>query len=86
MRLRAFLAKCTVFAGRRQSVGTPAIEKFWAGDAFARELTMKADLNTDALGQVSDMAPGAFLKGRGLMQGVDVGSGELAGAICARIF
>ena len=63
-----------------------AIEKFWADDAFARELAVKADLITDALGQVADMVPGAFLKGRGLMQGVDVGSGELAGAICKRAF
>jgi diaminobutyrate-2-oxoglutarate transaminase len=63
-----------------------AIEKFWADDAFARELALKADLVADALGQVADMVPGAFLKGRGLMQGVDVGSGELAGAICARAF
>ena len=32
------------------------------------------------------MVPGAKLKGRGLMQGVDVGTGELAGDICARAF
>ena len=32
------------------------------------------------------MVPGARLKGRGLMRGVDVGSGELAGAICAKAF
>ncbi len=63
-----------------------AIEKFWADDAFARELAEKANLITDSLGQVADMVPGAFLKGRGLMQGVDVGSGDLAGAICARAF
>ena len=63
-----------------------AIEKFWADDAFARELVEKANLITDSLGEVADMVPGAFLKGRGLMQGVDVGSGDLAGAICARAF
>ncbi len=63
-----------------------AIEKFWADDAFARELAEKANLITDSLGEVADMVPGAFLKGRGLMQGVDVGSGDLAGAICARAF
>ena len=63
-----------------------AIEKFWSDDAFARELGEKANLVTDSLGQVADMVPGAFLKGRGLMQGVDVGSGDLAGAICARAF
>jgi diaminobutyrate-2-oxoglutarate transaminase len=30
--------------------------------------------------------PGASLKGRGMMQGIDVGSGDLAGAICAECF
>ncbi len=63
-----------------------AIEKFWADDAFQRDLAVKIDLITDALGQIADMVPGAFLKGRGLMQGVDVGSGDLAGAICRRAF
>jgi len=32
------------------------------------------------------MIPGARLKGRGMMQGVDVGNGDLAGAICAEAF
>lgn len=63
-----------------------AIEKFWADDAFQRELAQKSNLITDALGQIAEMVPGAYLKGRGLMQGVDVGSGELAGAICRRAF
>jgi len=63
-----------------------AIEKFWSGDAFQRELADKTALITDALGQVADLVPGARLKGRGLMQGVDVGSGDLAGEICARAY
>ena len=63
-----------------------AIEKFWADDAFQRELAQKANLITDALGQIAEMVPGAYLKGRGLMQGVDVGSGALASAICRRAF
>ena len=41
---------------------------------------------TTALKDVADLIDGATLKGRGLMQGVDVGSGELAGAICARAY
>jgi len=35
---------------------------------------------------VAALVPGARLKGRGLMQGVDVGSGDLAGEICARAY
>ena len=32
------------------------------------------------------MVDGARLKGRGLMRGVDVGNGDLAGEICAEAF
>ena len=63
-----------------------AIEKFWADSAFQHEITEKADVLTEALQVVADMVPGARLKGRGMMQGVDVGSGELAGEICSRAF
>jgi len=63
-----------------------AIEKFWSGDAFQRELADKTALITEALEEVADLVPGARLKGRGLMQGVDVGSGDLAGEICARAY
>ena len=63
-----------------------AVEKFWADDAFEKELTDKSQLIHDALADLAAMVPGAFLKGRGLMQGVDVGSGELAGDICSRAY
>ncbi|MBE3636841.1 diaminobutyrate--2-oxoglutarate transaminase [Mangrovicoccus algicola] len=63
-----------------------AIEKFWRDGAFQRELADKAVLMTTALSEIAEMIPGAYLKGRGLMQGVDVGSGELASKICARAF
>ncbi|MCB1405412.1 MAG: diaminobutyrate--2-oxoglutarate transaminase [Rhodobacteraceae bacterium] len=63
-----------------------AIEKFWSTDAFQQSLAEKALILTTGLQQVADQVPGARLKGRGLMQGVDVGSGALAAAICARCF
>jgi diaminobutyrate-2-oxoglutarate transaminase len=63
-----------------------AIEKFWSGKAFEAELAEKAALIERRLTELADMIPGAYLKGRGLMRGVDVGTGELAGAICARAF
>lgn len=63
-----------------------AIEKFWADDAFEAELAEKAELLTEGLRRMADVVPGARLKGRGLMQGVDVGSGGLAGEICAHAF
>lgn len=63
-----------------------AIRKFWADDRFERELELKAERLSRSLKKVAELLPGARVKGRGMMQGVDVGSGELAGAICARAF
>ncbi|MDK3074591.1 diaminobutyrate--2-oxoglutarate transaminase [Sedimentitalea sp. JM2-8] len=63
-----------------------AIEKFWSDDAFQGELAEKAETLSRAMADLAALIPGARLKGRGLMQGVDVGSGEMAGDICARAF
>lgn len=63
-----------------------AVEKFWADDGFQKSLAETALVLTTALGELAEMIPGARLKGRGLMQGVDVGSGDLAGRICAAAF
>jgi diaminobutyrate-2-oxoglutarate transaminase len=63
-----------------------ALEKFWKEDAFQKELAEKSVQLTSGLQAVADEIEGASLKGRGLMQGVDVGGGELAGDICARCF
>ncbi|AJE45074.1 diaminobutyrate--2-oxoglutarate transaminase [Celeribacter indicus] len=63
-----------------------AIEKFWKDDAFEKELAAKSVMLTSAFKEVADLIDGAALKGRGLMQGVDVGSGDLAAAICARAY
>lgn len=63
-----------------------AIEKFWSDDSFEKELAEKSQLIHDALADLAAMVPNAYLKGRGVMQGVDVGSGDLAGEICARAY
>ncbi len=63
-----------------------AIDKFWSDDAFEKELARKAEILEEALTDLAGMVPDAFLKGRGLMRGVDVGSGDLAEAICGRAF
>jgi diaminobutyrate-2-oxoglutarate transaminase len=63
-----------------------AIEKFWRDAAFEDEIERKAARIEGALTEITEMVPGAFLKGRGMMRGVSVGSGELASAICARAF
>ncbi|MFD1341974.1 diaminobutyrate--2-oxoglutarate transaminase [Litorisediminicola beolgyonensis] len=63
-----------------------ALEKFWKDDAFQKKVHEKSVMLTSGLQAIADCVPGATLKGRGMMQGVDVGSGELAGAICAKAF
>jgi len=63
-----------------------ALEKFWKNDIFQKEIAAKAETLRDALSRIADTIPGAGLKGRGMMQGVDVGNGDLAGQICARAF
>jgi diaminobutyrate--2-oxoglutarate aminotransferase len=63
-----------------------AIEKFWSDDALQNDISRRADLIADALETIAELIPGAYLKGRGMMRGVDVGSGDLAGEICAHSF
>lgn len=63
-----------------------AIEKFWSDDRFQKELAEKAKLIHSALSELAAIVPQGVLKGRGLMQGVDVGSGDLATEICRRAF
>ncbi|MFU8863571.1 MAG: diaminobutyrate--2-oxoglutarate transaminase [Rhodobacterales bacterium] len=63
-----------------------AIEKFWADDTFQNTVKEKAKVLNQRLVEIAGAVPGATLKGRGMMQGVDVGSGETASAICATCF
>jgi diaminobutyrate-2-oxoglutarate transaminase len=63
-----------------------ALEKFWSDDVFARKIMMRANLVTERLTRIAEGIPGSRLKGRGMMQGLDVGSGELASDICSRCF
>lgn len=63
-----------------------ALEKFWADNTFKKDVAAKAEILEGHLQIIADMVPGARLKGRGMMQGVDVTCGELAGTICAEAF
>src|SRR5690606_22807646 len=63
-----------------------ALEKFWGDDRFRNEVQAKADYLNMRLARIAAMLPEGQVKGRGFMQGVDVGSGELAAAICAECF
>jgi diaminobutyrate-2-oxoglutarate transaminase len=61
---------------------------FWADDHLANEVQRKAALITTALSDLATRHPQAEgeLRGRGLMQGIALNSGELAGEICAKAF
>jgi diaminobutyrate-2-oxoglutarate transaminase len=63
-----------------------ALEKFWKTDSFEKAVRQKSQVLTEALSEIATIVPGARLKGRGMMQGVDVGTGDLASDICARAF
>ncbi|MCC1480331.1 diaminobutyrate--2-oxoglutarate transaminase [Roseibaca sp. Y0-43] len=63
-----------------------ALQKFWSDDAFQKQTEAKAEFLTKRLREIASQVPGATLKGRGMMQGIDVGSGEMAASICATCF
>lgn len=63
-----------------------ALEKFWSGPAFVQDIVGKAEILRKRLSGIAARLPGARVKGRGMMQGIDVGSGALAAAICCYCF
>lgn len=62
-----------------------ALEKFWADDGFADEVAGKAGYLARRLEAIADEY-GLRVKGRGMMLGIETGSGEQAAAICKRCF
>ncbi|MBT8153780.1 diaminobutyrate--2-oxoglutarate transaminase [Epibacterium ulvae] len=63
-----------------------SIETFWADTAFEKDIARRAVIVEKGLNTIADMVPGARIKGRSMMRGVDVGCGELASKICRRAF
>ncbi|UTF60518.1 diaminobutyrate--2-oxoglutarate transaminase [Gilvimarinus sp. DA14] len=67
---------------------TAAIEHYWSDDKLENEIKAKAQLVTQRFKKIIE-ANGELtlrLKGRGLMQGIDCGTGELASKVCAQAF
>jgi diaminobutyrate-2-oxoglutarate transaminase len=62
------------------------LEKFWKDDSFAAEVRRKGAHLHDRLSKIAGLVPGAEMRGRGMMQGINVGSGELAEQACAEAF
>ncbi|WP_224705175.1 diaminobutyrate--2-oxoglutarate transaminase [Devosia aquimaris] len=62
-----------------------ALEKFWSDDRFAKEVAEKARYLGERLSAIAE-EHGLTTKGRGMMMGIDAGSGESAAAICKACF
>jgi diaminobutyrate-2-oxoglutarate transaminase len=63
-----------------------ALETYWSDDAFREGAETRAQLLEARLTRIAGRIPGARLKGRGMMRGIDVGSGALASEICKACF
>jgi diaminobutyrate-2-oxoglutarate transaminase len=66
---------------------TTALQHFWRDDQFARQVKARGDFLARTLAEIA--APHGDqmrLKGRGMMRGIDVGSGELAERITKAAF
>ena len=65
-----------------------AIETFWADDAFALDVRRKGELLRERLATIAranaDKVRGT--RGRGMFRGLDMGTGEAAGAVCKAAF
>jgi diaminobutyrate-2-oxoglutarate transaminase len=51
---------------------TVALRKFWSTEHFVQDVRRRAQLVTDRLSAMAHQLPGAQVKGRGLMQGLEV--------------
>lgn len=63
-----------------------ALEKFWSDDLFMGDVARRSAIVHKALTEISTMLPGARVKGRGLMLGLDVGTGALCASIAKTCF
>lgn len=63
-----------------------ALEKFWSDSAFRYSISDKASLVAAYLTRTARLVPNSYLKGRCMMQGISVGSGDLADQICRLCF
>jgi diaminobutyrate-2-oxoglutarate transaminase len=50
-----------------------ALRKFWSDSEFAKDVARRADLVTGRLTEIAHGIPGARVKGRGMLQGIELG-------------
>lgn len=63
-----------------------ALEKFWANDSFGQVVEQRSSLVRQRLNAMAARLPGSRVKGRGMMLGLDVRSGDLSTAIRQQCF
>lgn len=77
-----FRGNCHAFV-----TATAALRHFWRSEDFQRDVERRGALLGERLAQIAaSCEEPATVKGRGMMQGIDVGSGELAAAITTGAF
>lgn len=66
--------------------GTGALRKFWMDREFEQQTQQRSRFLLHALTEVAEGLPGARVRGRGLMAGLDTGAGPLAAALARAAF
>ncbi len=62
------------------------LDKFWTDRAFEDTIGRRASIVADGLTRMQMLVPGSRLKGRSMMRGLEVPTGELASEICRQAF
>lgn len=63
---------------------TATLTKFWADDTLVRDVARRATLIGTRLAEIAALVPGSRVKGRGMMQGIDLQTGVHAGSVRTR--
>ena len=63
-----------------------ALDEYWRNDEFSREVERKGRVIRSRLDRIAEADERLSARGRGMMQGLDCGSGELASSITAKAF
>jgi diaminobutyrate-2-oxoglutarate transaminase len=63
-----------------------ALDEYWRNDELSREVERKGCLIRSNLDRIAQYAENFSARGRGMMQGLDCGSGELASSITQKAF
>ncbi|BFM05227.1 diaminobutyrate--2-oxoglutarate transaminase [Halioxenophilus aromaticivorans] len=62
------------------------LEKYWSNNVFQQQISGNGEIVRSHLQDLIDLIPNARLKGRGMMNGIDVGCGQLASKITKQCF